>query len=471
MIDMKKLYQKAQMKTSVVAAIAIVTLVVGAVVGYFAAPVKPGEAVTVTTSAPAATQTVTKTVGTVRTPVTIKLNWWPGPESDAIGKVVDYWNKYLAEETGIKVEMVLFGREEHPDKLTSLLLAGNPEPDIVFEYYLVGKLADYLEPLDSYFNNPTLYPYTLGDFFPAAVDAFRVNGVLYGVPTDVSVHVLIYRKDLITKPPETFDELYTMAKQFTKKYNPDSPTEYGFTVSGKNLLYNAMLWGGSVLGSAGGTVFTAGNEKKAVEDLTSPAAKKALKLYVDFVQEGISPPDSVTYEYGEANAAFMAGKAAMYVQWNAAIGEVRDKTKAPLVWDKVGIAPIPGVKQTDGTTLHRSYSHYLGFSINKASTHKTEAFRFIAWLTTTKPMLMYLQNGGFPPDRAVFANDEAVKVRSEIPDLVPILNNYAFASTTHPEVFTIYTILAKHASAAWTGTETIDNALAAAQEELRGILK
>jgi len=461
--------------------------VVAGIGGYFAGISTRGvqtltETKTVTAAERTITETQTQTVTqTVRETVTetvagkpeltiIKLNWWPGPESEAIGKVVDFWNKYQAQQTGVNVEMVLYGREAHADKITSLLLAGSPEPDIVFEFYLVGKLAQFLEPLDNYFNDPTLYPYTLADYFPAALDQFRVNGKLYGIPTDVSVHVLIYRKDLIKEPPKTIDELVDMARRFTKSINPGSPTEYGFIVSGKNLLFNAMLWE-SLLASAGGTPFEAGKEKEAIDNITNSAAQKALQVYVDFIAEGISPPDSVTYEYGEANAAFQAGKAAMYIQWNAAIGELRDKEKSPQVWDKVGIAPIPGIEKPDGTILHRSHSHYLGYSLNKASKNKKEAFKFIAWLTTTKPMLDYLKFGGFPPLRSVFSNPEAIKERTEIPELLPILSNYAYAMTNHPEVFTIYTILAKHISAAWTGQKSVSHSLSDAQNELRGIIK
>jgi multiple sugar transport system substrate-binding protein len=401
--------------------------------------------------------------------VTVKVNWWPGPESDAAAEVLKFWNENLADEMGIKTELVLFGREAHIDKLTSVLLAGSKEIDVPFMFYLVGRLYPYLEPLDDYFADPELYPYTMSDFFPAGIEQFKVNGKTYGVPTDVGVHVLLYRKDLIEKPPETLEELVSMAKQFSRKHNPDSPTEYGFIVSGKNLLFNAMLWE-SLWASAGGTPFTPGNELQAAESLTDEPAKRALQIYTDFIQEEVSPPESINFEYPQANAAFQAGQAAMYIQWNAAIGELRDPEKSPLVWDKVGIAPIPGAQLADGTVLHRSHSHYLGLGINKASDNKVEAFKFIAWLTTTRPMLIYLKKGGFPPIRSVFANPEAIAARTEIPELQPILDRYSFTMTNHAEVFNIYDILVKHLSAAWSGQTSVDSALSAAREELVDLL-
>jgi len=55
------LNQKAQLRSSAVAAITIIALLVGGAAGYFAATTEPGDTVTVTTTAPAVTQTVTIT--------------------------------------------------------------------------------------------------------------------------------------------------------------------------------------------------------------------------------------------------------------------------------------------------------------------------------------------------------------------------------------------------------------------------
>jgi len=56
-----KLNQKAQLRSSAVAAITIIALLLGGAAGYFAATTEPGDTVTVTTTIPAVTQTVTIT--------------------------------------------------------------------------------------------------------------------------------------------------------------------------------------------------------------------------------------------------------------------------------------------------------------------------------------------------------------------------------------------------------------------------
>lgn len=418
------------------------------------------------------TRTVTQTVnvGAQAEPVTVKVNWWPGgPEQTAVEAIIARWNRSIALDTGITLEPVFFGRENHVDKITSILLSRSSELDIVFEFYLVSRFAEYLEPLDDYFKDERLFPYTLEDFIPASLDQFKVNGRLMGIPTDWSVHVLFYRKDLIPKPPETIDELVETARSFTKKINPNSPTDYGFIVSGKNLLFNAMLWE-SLLASAGGVPFEVGKERDAVNNLTSEAAQKALEVYTTFMKEGISPPDSITYEFSQANEAYTSGKAAMMIQWNAASFVILDPNQAPLVHDKTGVAPIPG-ERVGGRVLHRSHAHYLGFSINKFSQHKKEAFKFLAYFTTTRALLDYALGGAFPPARSVLYHPKFLDKYPGMRDIVEILDKYGFTMTNHPEVFTIYEILAKHISSAWSGNVSVKDALSNAQSELAGLLR
>ena len=42
---------------------------------------------------------------------TVRMVYWPGPESDAMDVVLKYWNENKAEEAGFYVEQELFGRD------------------------------------------------------------------------------------------------------------------------------------------------------------------------------------------------------------------------------------------------------------------------------------------------------------------------------------------------------------------------
>ncbi len=452
------------------AAGAIGGLAVGSAIGWSLKPSGAAQTVTKTVTGAPVTTTVTKTVteAAAPEPVTITLNWFPGPESDAVAPIVDWWNKYMAPKTGVKVELVLFGRAEHFEKIATLLLSKSPEPDIVFMSYTVGRVYEHLEPLDEWFNNPEVFPYSLDHYVKAALDAFRVNGKLYGIPTDMNTSLLLYRKDLMPEPPKTLDEMVEMARQFTKKYNPDSPTEYGFAIQGKNIWFNSYFWINLYV-SQGGVPPEPGREIEFAESLDSPTAIKVLQVYVDMMNEGLSPPDSVNYEYAETNAALASGKVAMALQWNAALGELRDPEKAPLVHDKIGAAPTPG-KYVDGKLLRRSEIHVHGPGINKYSKKKEAAFKFFSFLTTFKFQMDYLRNGGFTGSLSILYNPKAHEIRTEIPELADIYRD-GYAMTTHADLIPMHEILTRNINSALVGTKTPEEALKDAKQEILQLFK
>ena len=465
---------------------AIGGLAAGAAIGWFAKPPevieRPGatvtetKSVTTTVTSPTTvtvptTTTVTKTVTEAVTPkiTTITVNWFPGPESDAVTPIIEWWNKYMTPKTGVKVELVLFGRAEHFEKVASLLLAKSPEPDIVWMAYTVGRVYEHLEPLDEWFANPEFYPYSLEHYVDAALDAFRVEGKLYGIPTDMNTSLLIYRKDLIPEPPKTLDEMIEVARKFTKKYNPDSPTEYGFAIQGKNIWFNSYFWIDLYV-SQGGPPFSPGKEVEFVESLDTPLAIKTLEAYVNMYKEGLSPPDSIDYEYAETNAALAAGKVAMALQWNAALGELRDPKKAPLVYDKIGCGPVPGRMENGKYIPGRSEIHVHGPGMNKYSKKKEAAFKWLAFMTTFKFQMEYLRNGGFTGSNAILYNPAARKIRPEIVEMADIYRD-GWAMTTHAQLVPLHDVLTRNINSALVGTKTPEEALKDAKKEMLELLK
>jgi len=337
----------------------------------------------------------------------------------------------------------------------------------------VGKQEGALEPIQNYVKN-------LGSdsiFIPSTLESLSYKGTLYGVPLDVGLHFLYYRKDLVDqllsdtawqdkykaiskekmgkemtpKPVDqwTWDDYTAAALFFTKSLNADSPTEYGTVLQAKNLVYNIMIWD-DVLWSMGGGWF--GKDGKFTFD--TPEFKAAGKYYADLLSLGVSPAASTTYEYGEANQAFMTGQAAFYFQWSAAFNEINGAASA--TGGKVGIAPIPGPKPS-------THVHSLGVGLNKFGEHKDAAAKWLTYLGTQDAMTLYAQAGGLPPVSAVLKG--MADTRPEFPALADHLEKYAFVESTGAQTFTILDILARNLSAVWAGQTDIDSASAAAQKE------
>lgn len=133
-------------------------------------------------------------IGLAQTTVTVA--YWPGPESEAMQKVVDWWNANRAQETGIQVRLLTFSRQDFFTRQLVALAAGSTEFDIAFTTtYIVGETAPYLEPLDEYFASSATGD--LSVYIPSTLESLTFDGRLYGIPTDVSNHFLYYRTDLI----------------------------------------------------------------------------------------------------------------------------------------------------------------------------------------------------------------------------------------------------------------------------------
>ena len=416
---------------------------------------------------------------------TVRMVYWPGSESDAMQKVVDWWNANRAASEGFRVEMVLFSREGFWERQAAILAARSPEVDLIFTAtYIIGRHAPGLLPLEPLFEREGVGE--LDIFMDVARDSLKIGGQQYAIPLDISVHFLYYRRDLIDrlltdpgwqktytqlatrylgkalspKRPETWtwDDFMATSLFFTRSVNPASPTRYGTALQAKNLIYNVMIWN-DVLWSLGGRWF----DQQGAWALDPAVTRKALDVYIDLMRLGASPATASTYEYPETNEAFRTGSVALILQWSAAYHELTDPQASPLVHDKVGIAPIPGPKPS-------SHVHSLGVGVNAASRNLSAATRWLGFLASEPAMRMYAQAGGIPPVSSVLLDPQIVARRPEFPLTAQHVERYGFVETTDPEFVPILEVLAKHFSAAWALQKDPDRAIADANQEVRALL-
>ncbi len=412
-------------------------------------------------------------------PVEIKMVYWTGPESLAMAQVIDAYNAGQGQKDGVQVQMVLFGREGFWDRQETIMAAKSPEVDIFFTAsYYVGRQQPALDEITSVV--PKIKD--SGVFIPSAVDSLSVGGKAYGIPLDVSLHFLYYRKDVIDKlmsdkdwqakykaiakdklgkemEPKpidkwTWDDYEAAALFFTKSINPDSPTEYGTALQAKNLIYNVMIWG-NILYSLGGSWF----DKDGKPNFDSKEFRQAAQIYADLIKWGASPAASTSWEYGEANQAFMSNQAAFMMQWNAAFNELNGPNSP--VSGKVGIAPIPGPKPS-------SYTHSLGVALSKYSKNKEAAGKWLSYLATQPAIDLYAKSGGLPPSASTLT--AMGKDRPDFAATAEFLQKYAYTPSTGPNVFAILDVLAKNLSAVWAGQKDADSAAKDSQAQVVALL-
>ena len=395
------------------------------------------------------------------------LGWPGGPEEAALRAVTEIYNARpdLAEEN--KVELLFTSRDGFFDKLQVDLAAGSTAFDVnLIATYSIGRYAPFMEPI-------TLSDEAGAVFGDTVLSTMQFDGAQYGVPTDLSLHFLYFRQDLIDalmaddaakarygdiseqylgerlepKAPSewTWTDFAANALYFSQSVNPDSPTRYGTVIQMKNLLFNMMVfhswprsYGANWMDEAGAIT------------VDSPAFRTALEMAKMLYDAGATPPDSTSYEYAEANAAFSSGQVAAMVQWNAAAAELTAAQPATGTF-----APPAG---PEGRFTH---IHGLGLGLNKAAENKEGAIAFLQWLSTAEAALAYARAGGAPG----LAGETVASLAAERPDLVQVgeyASTYGFVMRggTSENALSVYEAQAKEFTGFWAGTQDLDTAMA-----------
>jgi len=369
----------------------------------------------------------------------VKMILWPGPEGEAMQKVVDAYNAGQGKKDGVVVKQVLLSRDNTFAKEAALMKAKSSEYDVYFTAsYLVGQHAPYLSELKGI--NDKVY-------LKASIDGLKVNKKQMALPLDTSLHFMYYRTDLVSSlssaantakykqisktvlgkelmpntDPETWnwDDALATAAFFTQKYNPESPTKYGYALPAKNLLYNTMIWN-DVLWGLGGNWFTKGKPS-----INTAAGKAAIDVYRTIYTKELTSPDSSQWEYAETNAALTSGNAMMGLQWNAAYSEL---SSTGATKDKVGIAVPPGKGQ-------RTHVHALAVGVNKYSKNQAAAQKWMKHLSTVKAMENYAAAGGVPSMPKIL--NTMVSTNASFANIITYAGKYGYAEAGGPREFDI----------------------------------
>ena len=412
------------------------------------------------------------------------LGWPGGPEETALRAAAEAYNARDDVSDENKVELLFFNRDGFWDKLQADLAAGSDAFDLnLLATYSIGRYAPFMEPVELSDGAQALY----GD---AVLSTMQFDGKQYGVPTDLSLHFMYYRKDLIDalmsddsakaryaeiskehlgqalepKNPDdwTWDDYAATALYFTKAVNPDSPTRYGTVLQMKNLLFNIMVWQSTARSHGGDWMDAEGNIT-----VNSDAFREGLELYKMLYDAGATPRDSLSYEFAEANAAYAAGQVAAMVQWNAAAADLTNAEKSPAVGDATATIAPPAGPESRATHIHG-----LGLGLNKSAGNKDGAKAFLKWLSTEEAALIYARAGGAP----ALSAEAVAAVAEERPDLVQLgeyagAYGYVMNGGASANALAIYELQAKEFTGYWSGQQDLDAALANVEKGMADLLK
>lgn len=174
--------------------------------------------------------------------------------------------------------------------------------------------------------------------------------ICYGIPIIGGTHLLFYRRDLFEtpsiqrefqqqhhlplRPPMTWTEFNGIARFFTRKFNPDSPTVAGTAIQGgltEDLVLEILirLWGfgGGLMDENGKLALNTPQNIRGFQSILETMEYTA--------QESTdTPSDTIFRDFGN-------GKTAMLISFSEYASQIKDEVHSDII-TKIGYGQVPG---------------------------------------------------------------------------------------------------------------------------------
>ena len=311
----------------------------------------------------------------------VVIRWFTKVENDAEAA---QWKELADDVTdlypNIKVEFEYTDWNGYWTKLPVDLASGDA-PDIVYMHAMRAK--DYLG--DSFLN---LQPYIdadqnidVDDFYSGILDAYRIDGDIYGLPYDFGPYIIYYNKELFDKhgveyPTNdmTWDEFLEKCRALTKD------GDYGFATLPNidNLAAQLLCEGVEIIDSDGKL------------NIGTPEAAAAIQKISDLINvEKVAAPVTDSGNPVWHLEAFQAGNIGMVIDgpWTA--------TRVKEYCDfEAGVCTMyKSEKQM--TTINGS-----GFAVTGSTKHPEEAYKALEYITSAAAQEKLAKWGRALPSRA-----------------------------------------------------------------------
>lgn len=377
------------------------------------------------------------------------------------------------EETGIKVNVDMIPQSGMQAKYNTSLGTGANQYDVV-EAVSTNltqlTVSQWIEPLNEHLEDRERTPEDYVEGYAATMDALAIDGKHYTVPFEVGADMLYYNKAMFVEagldpenPPHTMEEILAAAE----KLNKPEQGQAGFVARGtregnENSFAWIMMW----LLNGGRWEDKSGEQKFDILD--TEAARTTTEQYVDLMTK-YAPSGAVNYGYVEAQRAMQQGQVAMWFD-GASLGPSLEDPSVSTIAGNVGYSAPRG---EGGNYIAGAVS---GLSIVSGTDRADEAWQLIQYLTKKESAIeLALTGTGGTPGRNDVLTDPAV-AKLYNPQYVEALTEAA--EHVNPEYSPVVTTgteirgaISVALSKALSGQADAEDAMNAANEEIRAILK
>jgi multiple sugar transport system substrate-binding protein len=275
---------------------------------------------------------------------------------------------FREEEPDIRVRLIVASdRDDLLARLSTSFAGGEPPDLFLLNYRFYGQFASrgVLEPVQERLDDSEAF--AEDDFYPQALEAFRLDGELICLPQNISSLVVYYNRDLFRragvaepKPGWTWNDMVRKAIRLTTDEDGDGNIDrYGLGVEPSIIRLAPFVW------SNGGELVD-DDEQPTQFALDTPEAQQAMQAFFDLRDKHLVIPSDQEREAEDEETRFLNGRIAMVLSSRRATPSFR--TITAFDWD---IAALPRHKQPAGI-LHSD-----AYCMTKASESKEAAWKFM----------------------------------------------------------------------------------------------
>lgn len=405
-----------------------------------------------------------------------------------LGNGVEAQADAFTAATGATIELIKIPATDFESKITTDLSSGTGAFDVVIEPFITMQghaAAGFLVPLDDRIAADTTID--VADFIPLLYDTMaKMDGQAYALPYKADAYIFFHRRDLFADPalqeafaaqnagmtlkvPDTAEELVTTARFFTQKFNPASPTEFGWNHMAESGGASPNWIWASRLAALGGGYLT----PEYQPNFDTEAGRQALEIATQLNE--CCSPDVGSFGWDEANTAFLNGRVAMMEQWPG-LSKLAETPEGfygkSAVVGKTGYG-VPAGVTVNGETVKSSILGGWVAAISTFAQDQDLAYATIAFLTGKEAEPLKIASGNDPCRNSTYSNPDIAASNPLYPTLQECLQQARItADVSAPPVGAeLQTVMGQHFNAAWIGDESTDGLLGTITEEWVDILE
>jgi len=389
----------------------------------------------------------------------IRIGGFGGNDTIIVEELLERFIRPALEGTGITVSYEPVA-DDFQRYIVNALSAGTA-PDLFYvDIFWAESLmrSGVLEPLNKYLaESEILKP---EDIIDSLLDAYTLDGNIYGIPKDFNTLAVFYNKDLFDYAgvpyPDENDTWDTFQDKLAKVVEA-VPEVYGLALQPEFARMGALAY------AAGFQPF----DEEGKSNLLDPAFVDAFTWYTQMAETGVGVmPMDVSQDWG--GGALAAEKVAAALEGAWILGFLKDN--APNL--NYGATLIPKHPRTG---QRGNLIFCVSWSMNAASQHKEAAFKVLELLTSPEAQQWVLERGLAIPSRKALADNPYFLEDTPDAKANAIVFQGASDGNVLPYAFGKYggewmDPINQALTAVMTGEATVEEALQNAQARLEAIM-